>query len=88
MQHKTPQGSARNTMAGKPNPQREANREAIKQMAMDACARLGGFATIDTNNRYAVVDTTKFTVTPLVPVEVIPRGKSGIKDEEAEQLND
>ena len=82
MQHKHEHGSAKNTVGGKPNPQREANREAIKQMAIDATSRLGGFAIIDTDKKFAVVDLTKFTVSPVTPVEVVPTGKSGIKDEE------
>lgn len=81
MQHKTPKGSTINTVAGRPNPQREANRAAIQQMAIDACGRLGGYALIDSNKQYAVVDLTKFKVSPVKEAEIIPTGKSGIKDE-------
>lgn len=79
MQHKIPQGSSKNTVAHRPNPQREANKAAIQKMAVDAVNRLGGYALID--DRYAIVDTTKYTVVPVIPIEVIPTGKSGIKDE-------
>jgi hypothetical protein len=56
MKHKVP--NAHDTISTKHYP----IRDELRDLAIKATTKLGGYAMID--DRYVIVDTTKFTVTP------------------------